>query len=36
KPHRIVFYTRNSKTLMKELERLDGFTWFEKLERQGS
>ncbi|MRU27563.1 Replication initiator protein A, partial [Xylella fastidiosa subsp. multiplex] len=25
KPHRIVFYTRNSKTLMKELERLDGF-----------
>lgn len=34
KPHRIVFYTRDSKALMKELQRIDGFTWFEQLERQ--
>ncbi|KND54485.1 hypothetical protein BPUN_4475 [Candidatus Paraburkholderia kirkii] len=36
KPHRIVFYTRDSKTLMKELQHIDGFIWFEQLEWQGT
>ncbi|APO88889.1 replication initiator protein A (plasmid) [Xanthomonas campestris pv. olitorii] len=36
KPHRIVFYTRDSKQLTKELQRIDGFAWFEQLERQGT
>ncbi len=33
-PQRVVFYTRNNKSLLKELERIDGFEWFEQLERQ--
>lgn len=33
KPHRIVFYTHNSTALMQELTKINGYTWFEKLER---
>jgi len=36
KPHRVVFYTRDNKALMHELGRIDGFTWFEMLERQSN
>ncbi len=36
KPHRIVFYSRDGKALTKELQRIDGFTWFEQLERQST
>lgn len=33
-PQRVVFYTRNNLTLIEELNRIDGYAWFEQLERQ--
>lgn len=33
KPHRVVFYTHDNQALMQELTKINGYTWFKKLER---
>lgn len=33
-PQRVVFYARDSRLLAQELQRIEGYAWFEQLERQ--